>query len=899
MTSSPAPRHHRFRCSRIAGALVCVGVSIAGEAGSPVGGATAIPPELFRVPDGLEVTLWATSPMLYNPTSIDVDAQGRIYVAEGVNYRGKAGRRSEGDRIVVLEDTTGAGKADKVTVFLQRPKVQVPLGLAVLGDQVVVAQSPELQVYRDTNHDLRFDPATDGYEVLLSGLGPQQHDHGLHGLVTGPDGRWYFTLGNKGATFTDRSQRTIRLHDTSESRRWGKVAETIPPVSHDGRQWLGGATIRIQPDGSSATVLSHNSRNVYDQAITSFGDIFQSDNDDPPACRVSAVLEGGNAGYVSADGRRSWGADRRPGQSVPIAQWRQDDPGTMPAGDVYGSGAPAGMAFYENGILGDRWRGLLLACDAGRNVVFGYLPKPNGAGFTLERFDFLTTQPPDAAPIKDASGAKNPAELRTWFRPSDVCVGADGAIYVADWFDAGVGSHATFDDHGYGAIYRIAPKGSTPRTPALDLTTTAGQIAALKSPAAQVRYQGFTRLLAQGPRILPEVTAVFQDPDPYLAARAAWLLIRLGDQGGSLLSHWLDAADDFKRLVAYRATRSIGYLELPMAGRMVSDASAAVRREVAISLRDVPVEDSLGLLVRLGKRFDGKDRAYLEAFGIGCTGKEAAVYRELAASMGADPLRWSDAMAGIAWRLHPPEAVPAFMTRVRSEQLSKEQRTQMLTALAFVPTREAAAAMIELAHARNFPLRELAEWWLLNRKNNDWKDFGIDEALKALGLYDPATVTLVAAPMPPEPANPAPLPSASEIATLPGDATRGQAAALICQTCHRIGASGAEFGPDLSAFGKQQGTAAIIQHILQPSAAIAHGFDGSEITTTDGLVITGIVLSAGDPVLIKCMGGRIQTVPQSRIKTLTRMERSLMYSPQQLGLTAQGIADIVAYLKSR
>jgi len=222
----------------------------------------------------------------------------------------------------------------------------------------------------------------------------------------------------------------------------------------------------------------------------------------------------------------------------------------------------------------------------------------------------------------------------------------------------------------------------------------------------------------------------------------------------------------------------------------------------------------------------------------------------------------------------------------------------MLTALAFVPTREAAAAMIELAHAKDFPLRELAQWWLLNRKNNDWKEFGIDEALKVLGLYDPAKVTLVAMPMPPEPATPATIPSASEIAKLAGDVARGQAASLICQTCHRIGLTGTDFGPDLSAFGKQQGTEVIIQHILQPSAAISHGFDGSEIITTDGLVITGLVLSTGDPVLIKCMGGQIQTVPHARIKTLRPLERSLMYPPQQLGLTEQGIADIVAYLKS-
>jgi hypothetical protein len=63
----------------------------------------------------------------------------------------------------------------------------------------------------------------------------------------------------------------------------------------------------------------------------------------------------------------------------------------MPAGDVYGGGSPTGVAFYENGSLGDKWSGLLLACEAGKNVVFGYLPKPDGAGMKLERFDFITS----------------------------------------------------------------------------------------------------------------------------------------------------------------------------------------------------------------------------------------------------------------------------------------------------------------------------------------------------------------------------------------------------------------------------------------------------------------------------------------------------------------------------
>jgi hypothetical protein len=76
-------------------------------------GAPLVPAELFTVPEGLEVTVWATSPALRNPTNIDFDEKGRLWVAEGVNYRGKKDRDPKGDRIVVLEDSDGNGKADK------------------------------------------------------------------------------------------------------------------------------------------------------------------------------------------------------------------------------------------------------------------------------------------------------------------------------------------------------------------------------------------------------------------------------------------------------------------------------------------------------------------------------------------------------------------------------------------------------------------------------------------------------------------------------------------------------------------------------------------------------------------------------------------------------------------
>jgi len=851
-----------------------------------------VPANLFTAPEGLEVTVWATSPMLYNPTNIDFDSQGRMYVAEGVDYRGKAGRRKEGDRIVVLEDTKGEGKADKSTVFVQEENLVSPLGVAVLEDKVIVSQPPDLLVYTDTNHDRVFDPAVDKREVLLTGFGGRQHDHSLHSLTAGPDGQWYFNQGNTGAEFTDKSGKTFRMGSPYMKQELGGLE------SDDGRVWIGGFTARMNPDGTNVTIIGHNYRNSYEQTVNSFGDLYQSDNDDPPACRVTPIMEGGNAGFASADGKRSWGADKRPGQDTPTAEWRQEDPGTMPAGDVYGGGSPTGVAFYENGALGEKWNGLLMACEAGKNVVFGYLPKPDGAGFKLERFDFLTSNKEKEFAGSDFLGGKANDELKTKFRPSDVCVGPDGAIYVADWFDARVGGHGTMDDGYTGTIYRIAPKGFKSKVPKIDLTTTEGQITALKSPAVNVRNSGFTRLKEQGAKAVPAVAALLKDENPYLAARAIWLLTQMGDVGVAKVKPLLESKDATKRLVAYRALRRANQDVLAMAAKMASDKSAAVRREVALTLRDAPSEKSIPILVKIAKQFDGKDRAYLEAFGLGSSGKEKEVYEAVAKVMGDKAGDWSEAFAWIAWRLHPAEAVNDLKARALSEKLSEEQRKLMLTALGFVKSREAAGAMIEIANTKDFPLKELAKWWLFNRKGNDWMHYDVEGGMKALGLYDPDKVKLVAVEMPAEPKDAPKLPPVADILKLKGDAKTGQTAVAVCYTCHKIGKAGVEFGPELTTFGKQQPTEVITNAIANPSADISHGFEGSEVKTKDGLIITGMVLSNSDPLIIKCMGGVVQTVPRSKIESVKKMEKSLMYAPTQLGLTPQAIADIVAYLKS-
>jgi len=169
--------------------------------------------------------------------------------------------------------------------------------------------------------------------------------------------------------------------------------------------------------------------------------------------------------------------------------------------------------------------------------------------------------------------------------------------------------------------------------------------------------------------------------------------------------------------------------------------------------------------------------------------------------------------------------------------------------------------------------------------------------MKKRGLALPENAELVAVEMPPVNPDAPKLPPVAEMAKLTGDATRGATLAAACYTCHRTGDTGVDFGPDLTTFGKQQPTEEIIRAIAEPSAAISHGFDGTEIKTKDGLTITGMIVADGDLVIMKCMGGLLQAIPKSRIESRQAMKVSLMYPPQQFGLDAQAIADIAAFLK--
>jgi putative membrane-bound dehydrogenase-like protein len=844
---------------------------------------------MFHVPAGLEISVWATSPMLFNPSNMDIDHRGRVWVCEGINYRRHSGRSREGDRIMVLEDADHDGKAEKSWCFVQEKSLECPLGIAVFDNVIVVSNTPDIIVYTDVDRDGKFDAKVDKREVLLTGFEQPQHDHSLHSVVGGPDGRWYFSNGNCGAQFTDRTGRQFSIGGAYLGNTY------TGQKSADGHIYHGGFYASMDCSGGNVKIMGYGFRNSFEQSRNSYGDMFQNDNDDPPACRVSHIMEGGSFGFFSVDGKRSWQADKRPGQSIEVAEWRQEDPHTLPAGDIYGGGAPTGVAYYENGQLGEAWEGTLLSCDTGRNVVYGYKPKRKGAGFALERFEFVTTNKSGKFYGSDfVGGSNNMTDERSFlFRPSDVCVGPDGAVYISDWFDKRTGGHQDTDESCSGTIYRVAPKNFRTNVPTLRLDTVDGAIQALKSPAVNTRWLGVNLLQGQQHADKAERVAELLDSNnPFVAARAAWVLARLGATGQKKVREMLTLPEEDLRLVAYRALRSVNGTIIADATKMAEDVSPAIRAEAALSLRDVESEKAVPILTRVIKGWDGTDRSYLAAIGIGATGKQSALYAALGLN---EP--WSDSTARLMWKLLPQEAVPVLAKRVQSADLTPTQRKLALDTLAFIPTAAAMEAVVAAAKQADSPIKADILWWLIHRSSNDWADFGLIAKLKTEGILDPDKIVLTPVVTPPAP-DLAQGPKVEEVLALKGDPIKGAATAQRCYMCHQIENVGIEFGPNLTSFGKMQPSDVIAQAIINPSKDIAHGYDAQSITTKDGVQIDGIVISDSTFVIVLSQGGMSQIIPREKIQKKSKLGRSIMLSASQLGMTAQDVADTIAYLKS-
>ncbi len=653
-------------------------VLAATAAAAPQGAGSREPEDATKgldIADGLEATLFASEaskPAMLNPTSIDIDHLGRVWVCEVVNYRHRNGERKEGDRILILEDTNGDGVGDKQNVFYQGHDVDSAHGICVLptpsgkGTKIIVSAGADVFFLHDEDGDLK----SDRKELLFTGIAGTQHDHGIHAFHFGPDGKLYFNFGNSGNQIKDKNGKQI-------------VDLAGNEVNAARKPYQEGMVFRCNMDGSEFETLGWDFRNNWEIAVDSFGTLWQSDNDDDgnKGVRINYVMEFGNYGYKDEFTGAGWNTPRTNlEQEIPLRHWHLNDPGVVPNLLQTGAGSPTGILVYEGDLLPEVFRNQVIHCDAGPNVVRAYPAKKSGAGYTAEMVNVLT-------------GARD-----NWFRPSDVCVAPDGSLFVADWYDPGVGGHR-MGDADRGRLFRLAPPKTPYKTPKVDVSNVDGAIAALKSPNEVVRYLAWTALHAMGTQAEPALTKVFtSDANPRIRARSMWLLSKIGDseKGTAFLQSALNDRDEDIRIAAIRGLRRQHIDEQKVLGPLVNDKSSQVRREVAISLREVHGDVKASVWAKLALQHDGKDRWYLEALGIGA-GKDwdscLDAYLALLSQQPNPPA----GMADIVWRSRAQKTPLILAKLIASDAVTADNVGRYLRAFDFLSGGTKDEALLQLA----------------------------------------------------------------------------------------------------------------------------------------------------------------------------------------------------------
>ncbi|QDU48093.1 PVC-type heme-binding CxxCH protein [Gimesia panareensis] len=618
----------------------------------------------LTVAPGLKATLFTSEPRISSPSSMDVDAQGRVWICEVVNYRAglrNIPTRKEGDRIVILEDTNGDGKADESKVFYQGNDINGCQGICVLGNKVIVAASPNVFLFTDEDNDGKADKK----EVLFKVAGGE-HDHSAHTSVFGPDGLLYWNFGNAGKQVFDAEGKPILERD-------GR------PVLDNGKPYWGGMVFRCNLDGSDFEVLAHNFRNNYEVTVDSFGTMWQSDNDDDGnrGVRINYVMEFGNYGYLDQLTGARWKTPRTGmHEEIPLRHWHLRDPGVVPNLLQTGAGSPTGICIYEGSLLPEKYRNEIIHSDAGPNVVRAYQVKKDGAGYEAEIANILTSE-------KDK-----------WFRPSDVCVAPDGSLFVADWYDPGVGGHR-IGDQERGRIFRIAPPDAKYQFQKLDLSTVEGAIAGIKSPNLATRYLAWNKLHELQEEALPQLEELYQSDNQRFRARALWLLAGIKGKANDYVSLAVKDENPDIRITGLRAARRYKLDVIPVVKQLSHDKSPQVRRECAIALHHSKSPQAPELWVSLVDQYDGKDRWYLEALGIGMDEQEQ---KFLSAWLKQAGDNWNTPVGrDLLWRSKIPLAIPYLVKIIEDPQTKQAALPRYFRTLDFIPGKEKNEAVAELA----------------------------------------------------------------------------------------------------------------------------------------------------------------------------------------------------------
>jgi quinoprotein glucose dehydrogenase len=614
----------------------------------------------FKFDEGLKASLFASEPLLGNPVAFSVDGQGRWYIAE--TYRQERGvednrghmnwldsdlaaRTVEDrlammrkfypdaekfaqkftqfeDRITRVEDTDGDGVADKQTIYadgFRDPLVGTGAGVLAWGNDVWWTCIPGLWRFRDADGDGKAEVQ----EKLLDGFGVRFafRGHDMHGLRMGPDGKIYFSIGDRG------------LHVKTKEGAVVDDPET-------------GSILRCNPDGSGFEVFATGVRNPQELAFDDLGNLFTGDNnsDSGDKARFVHLVEGGDSGWRMAF---QYLPDRGPWNRELLWDEKEGHKAKYiipPIANV-GNG-PSGLTYNPGTALGERYKGRFFLSDfrggAGASVVHEIALEPAGAGFKLkERRDFLK------------------GVLTT-----DGEFGNDGAFYVLDWVESWGGT-------GKGRIYRLSdPSGNTAlqaETRALiaegmQKRTDAEILEFLGHPDQRVRLLAQFALAAKGPSVSAVFAKVAGDVHKPLLGRlhAIWGLGQLAEKDATILKPLVTLLSDPDPEVRAQAAKVLGERQMAAAAEklvaLLRDPSARTRYFAALSLGKLRYEPAVEALCAVLSENNDADPVLRHGAVMGLAG--CATPERLASKAGADSVAVRvGALLALRRQKHPAIAV--------------------------------------------------------------------------------------------------------------------------------------------------------------------------------------------------------------------------------------------------
>jgi putative heme-binding domain-containing protein len=491
----------------------------------------------FIVADGFEVNLFAADPILAKPLQINFDPSGRLWMASSEVYPQIEPGKTANDKVLILEDKDGDGRADKTTVFADG--LLIPTGIEPGDGGAYVANSTELLHFKDTNGDGKADRK----RVVLSGFGTEDTHHILHTLRWGYDGQLYFN-------------QSIYIH-----------SHILTP--HGVRRLGGGGIWEFRPETMELDVFIRGLVNPWGHHFDRWGQSFATDGAGGEG--INYCLPG--AYYVTAP------------DAVRTLQ------GLNP-----GSPKDCGLEFVSGSHLPESWQANLLTNDFRGNRVCRYIISEDGAGFaSREQVELIKTK-------------------HVAFRPIDIKMGPDGAIYIADWYNPII-QHGEVDfrdprrDHTRGRIWRVTAKGRPlVERPKLVRASTEALLEALKAPEDWTRQRA-KRVLKErgGARVLPALATWVKQLDPAAAdvehqrLEALWTYQSLDTVEPDLLAALLRAKEHRVRAAATRVVRHwhsrlsdpVGLL-----AAQIEDDHPRVRLEAVRALAHIPGARSADVALR-------------------------------------------------------------------------------------------------------------------------------------------------------------------------------------------------------------------------------------------------------------------------------------------------------------